>query len=571
MSGPNGPQWGQPGGQQGPEWQPGQQPQQWGPRTGNQPTQQFGPGTGAQPGQPQQGQPNWGPQPGGQPPQGQPNWGPQPGGQPPQGQPNWGPQPGGQPTGGQPTQGWGAQAGSPQQWGQPTAAQPTQGWDPQTGGQPGQPWAPQYGPPGVNGQPPNKSNKGVIITAIAVVVALVAGLGVWFFAFRDSKPAGKETPQQAAAQLFADIDNGDLIGLADTFDPVEASFVNDLAGDVLAHFKRLGLLTDSATVGDATGASISIKGITFDDAAAEKPLADLTIVKLTGGTITITPSTSSNESDLFARLKDALGKYAQSSGVSADVSTAPTVIDIAKVIKDDNDGKPIRISTVLRDGSWYPSLFYTIADYWAQASNLGAVTADDAIAADGAANPEAAVNSLLDALMKQDATALIKILPPGEMAAVHAYGKKIVTAIGSGTADTSGVDIKGEWVTSDVTGGTLVSVKTLDVTVDGKTIHIAIDKDAGTLTVVDAEGKSQTIDANSIGELIDTDLSEVHPNLPDFVGRMLKAALGLGILTTQADGKWYVSPARSFTGVFTTLLGGVEQQDIEMFIELLNK
>ncbi len=579
MTGPNEPQWGQPG-QQDRNWRP-DQVGQWGPPTGGQPEQPsvpqpwgqppaaqpapgWNPPTGGQPGNPQPGQ-AWNPQPGAQPwhPQtgGQP-WNPQTGGQP--GQP-WNPQPGSQPG-----QGWNPQPGS-QPWNPQTGGQPGQAWNPQNGAQPGQPWGPQYGSPG--GQPPKKGNKGVIITAVAVVVALVAGLGVWFFAFRDSKPAGKDTPQQAAAQLFADISNGDMVGLADTFDPVEAGFVNDLAADVLTHFKRLGLLTDSATVGNSTGSTISIKGITFDDAAAEKPLADLTIVKLTGGTVTITPSsTSANETDLFTKLKNALGKYAQSNGAAAGMSTAPTVIDIAKTIKDDLGGKPIRISTVLRDGSWYPSMFYTLADYWAQDANLGPVTAADAVPAAGKGSPEDAVNAMLAAALKQNAADMIALLPPDEMAAVHAYGQKLITSAGSGTVSTSGVAIDATWATTEVTGGTLVSVKTLNVTMDSKTVKISVDKDAGTMTIIDADNASKTIDANSVGDLIGTDLTSVHPNMPDFVGRMIKAALGMGFVTTKAgDGNWYVSPARTTTGVFTTLLGGMEQRDIQMFIDLLDK
>ena len=47
--------------------------------------------------------------------------------------------------------------------------------------------------------------------------------------------------------------------------------------------------------------------------------------------------------------------------------------------------------------------------------------------------------------------------------------------------------------------------------------------------------------------------------------------MGLGIVTTNVDGAWYVSPIRTVSGVFTTLLGGMQQSDIEMFIDLANK
>ncbi|WP_205843641.1 hypothetical protein [Nakamurella deserti] len=549
------PQQGQPWGQQPPpQWNPqqgGDQPtQQWGPQQGgDQPTQQWGPQQGqAWPGQPFQGQPWQGQPQQGQPQQGQP-WGQQP-------PPQWNPQQGGD----QPTQQWGQPpAGDQQQWGQ----QPWQGGDQ---GRP-YPAAAQPGQPG--GQPPKK-NKGVLITAIAVVVALLAGVGVYFLAIRKNS-GGQDTPVAAAQQLFADVDNGDLIGLTDTFDPVEAQFVDDLATDVIEQFKRLGLLTDSATVDNATGTNISIKGITFDDAAEEKPLPDLTIVKLTGGTVTINPVQDSGvETDLYRRLVDAVQKKAADEDLPMTSTSEPTVIDIAQVIRDENNGEPIRISTVERDGAWYPSLFYTLADYWAQSAGVGPVTTADAIPGAGKGSPEDAVDAMIQALVDQDATAIIGLLPPDEMSAVHAYGKKIADAIGSGSG-AQDVQIDTEWNVSDVTGGKLVSVKSLQFTADGESGSIEIDQAAGSVTVTDGSD-TQTFDADSLGELIGAGrLEEIHPDMPDFVQRMLKAALGLGVVTTEVDGQWYVSPLRSYSAIFTVLLGGMEQTDIEMFIDLLEQ
>jgi hypothetical protein len=293
-------------------------------------------------------------------------------------------------------------------------------------------------------------------------------------------------------------------------------------------------------------------------------------VKLTAGTITITPAdTSGAETDLFEQLKEAASKYSDEAGLPGQAAVEPTVIDIAELVKD-NGGKPIRISTVLRDGSWYPSLFYTVLDYWNQEEGTGPVTPTDAIAAAGAASATDAVEQMIDAVSKQDAKRVIELLPPDEMAAVHAYGVKLVDA--AGTASEPQIsDFSADWVTSEVTGGTLVSVKSLEFTADGEHGRIELDKDAGVATVT-ANGETRTFDADELAKQLGTgDLSEIHPDLPDFVARMLKAVMGLGIVTTNVDGKWYVSPVRTSSGVFTTLLGGMQQSDIEMFIDLANK
>jgi hypothetical protein len=549
------PAWGQQGDQPWPQQPQGQPWQQGGPQQG-QPWQQGAPQQ-PQPWQPQQGQPQDQPWQQHQPwQQGAPQqpWTGAPG----QGHPD------------QPTQHWPAGGAQPtQQWQQP---QQQPAWDQQPWQGAGQP---PHGPaqPGhpAGGTPPKK-NKAALITAVAVVVALVLGVGVYFLASRGSSDGGKDTPVAAARQLFDDVDNGDIIGLTDTFDPVEAQFVNDLAGDVIEQFKRLGLLTDDATVNNSTGANISIKGITFDDAAEEKPLPDLTVVKLTGGTITINPTQDSNvETDLYRRLRDAVEKKAADEDLPMTSTTEPTTIDIAEVIRDKNNGEPIRISTVQRDGEWYPSLFYTLADYWVQSEGIGPVTAADAIPGAGKGSPEEAVDAMIQAAIAQDATAVIELLPPDEMSAVHTYGKKIVDAIDHSSGAPEDVTVDAEWNVSDVTGGKLLSIRSMQFTSGRESGSIEIDQDAGTVTVSDGSD-SQTFDAASIEELIGTgELASIHPNMTDFVERMLKAALGLGVVTTEVDGQWYVSPLRSYSAVFTVLLSGMEQADIEMFIDLLNE
>ena len=59
-----------------------------------------------------------------------------------------------------------------------------------------------------------------------------------------------------------------------------------------------------------------------------------------------------------------------------------------------NDGEPFRIATVKRDGKWYVSFFYSIADNATHAAGLPNPTAADAIAGAWArTSPEEAVNA----------------------------------------------------------------------------------------------------------------------------------------------------------------------------------
>src|SRR6478735_3891558 len=510
--GPQGPAAGRPAGGPPPQgsWQGPNGPQGW---------QQPSPGGAPQnPG----GQNYGGQNPGGQH-YGRPATGPQ----------GWQQQP---PTG---PQGWQQQPPTgPQGWQQPpTQTLPPQG--PGGPGGPGQPWNVQ----GPAAPEPAKNRKPIIITAVVVVVALIAAASVWFFAFKDKNStattaSGESTPQAS---------------------------VTALNSDIITELKRLDVLSSDASTDAMTGTKITVKDLTF--AGDNEVINDhLQIVKLTGGTITI----ESNPADLplSSKIKDAFGSQIdQAQPQSQTVNIADEVAN--------NDGKPFRIATVNRNGQWYVSLFYTIADNATQEAGLPNPTAADAIAAQGSNSPEDAVNALVNAATKGDLEGVIAVTPPDEMGALHDYGKLLLQQADAssveGDLQDAGFTIDNvTWDVSDVTGGKKVSIKSLDLTADNQSISIERDPAAGSLTVSAPGQPAVTIDDSTI----DTDIADyaqsanLDPQAVEIIKREFKQIIGLGLVTVQVDGKWYVSPVRSFGDVFTSLLKGLEPGDIDYLISL---
>lgn len=532
--GPQGPAQGRPAGGPPPGWQPPTGPQGW----------------------PQQG-------PGGNPPQPGGTYGGPPGGpqgwqqQPPTGPQGWPQQPGGSNYGGPPS--------GPQGWQQP----PTQTFPPQGPGGPGgpgQPWNVQ-GPAG--GEPPKKS-KTPLIVALVVVVALVAAAGVWFFAFRNQNSTtaggsgGESTPEQSVTALFSTLSNSDPIGLADQLDPAEAALFTDLNTDILDQLKRLEVLSSDASAESLTGTKITVDGLTY--AGAPEVINDhLQIVKLNGGTITVESSPANVPlSDSF---KNTFGSELDQ--LQPQTQTVNIADEVAK-----NDGEPFRIATVQRDGKWYVSFFYSIADNATHAAGLPNPTANDAIAADGQESPEAAVQYLIDAIQDGNLSNVIAITPPDEMGALHDYGRLVLEQSDSNSFSNDlqdlGVTIGDvEWDVTDVTGGKKVALKSLTITADGQTASIVRDPSSGSLTI-SAPGQGElTIDDSTIDTYIaqygETDLD---PQLLEIIKREFKQIIGLGLVTTQVDGQWYVSPMRTVGDVSTSLLQGLEPGDIEYLISL---
>jgi hypothetical protein len=285
----------------------------------------------------------------------------------------------------------------------------------------------------------------------------------------------------------------------------------------------------------------------------------VSVVELTGGTVTIKSGSgtlpfSDKILQAFPQLKDT-GKL--------DDTTINIADEVSKL------GHPIRIATVDREGKWYVSLFYTAADNAAYEQNpsykLGTPIPDS-----GGASPEDAMNTLLNRALAGDIAGVIGVLSPDEMGVLHDYGSLILDQAGS--TKTGGSDLLSDvsWDVSDVTGGKKVSIKSLTINAGDQKYVIQRDAAAGSLTV-QAPGQGTV---NITKDNIDTWIGEnsdakLPPQVMDIVKREFPQVIGLGVVMVQAgDGKWYVSPLRTYSDVFVSLLKGLDPADIDYFISL---
>ncbi|MGI8880136.1 MAG: hypothetical protein ACR2KJ_06415 [Jatrophihabitans sp.] len=483
-------------------------------------------------------------------------------------------QPGGYPAAqsyqpeGQPQQGWAPPSGQyPQQGGQypQTGQYPQQGQYAQTGQYPQQgrypggpagpvgPGGPQGGWPG---QPaPKKSHRTAIIAGVAAVV-VASGAAATYVALGDKGSAGASSPHSAVSKLVTDLDKADLLGVLDHLPPGERASIVDPITDQVKQLKRLKVLSSSADPKNVSGLDVSATALTY--ASGDEKINDhLTIVKLTGGKITVNVDLSKvpyTQEFLKIAFK----------GRSTPTGSRTRTIDIGQVVKQ--TGEPIRIATQEVSGKWYPSLLYTIADNAVHSGNGRNPTSADYIPAAGASSAEDAVRGLLDAAGKQDATAAIKLLSPDEMAVVHDYGGLIVKGTGSPDPSNTFTVTDATFDTSKVSGGTLVSIKSVTVnTSDGK-YGFSVDGDCVSYTSPDNSGKFCAADAlKSIGR--DSDISADQKAA---LQRLFTALPKIGIVATQSGGKWYVSPLRSYGDLLLGVLGNLQDNDLLTLLSLID-
>ncbi len=396
------------------------------------------------------------------------------------------------------------------------------------------------------------------------MVALLAGAGVWFFAIRDTRSAsGQASPQAAVSALFTSLSNSDPIGLAGQLDPVEASLFADLNADVLTELKRLDVLGPSASANSLTGTSITVSGLTVDP-TDETINENLRVVKLTGGTITL--ASNPDQLPLSDKIKS---KFADQISQAQPQSQTVNIADAVA-----RSGGPIRIATVQRGGEWYVSLFYSIADNAAHQAGLPNPTAADKIPAVGSPSPEAAVDAFVKKASTGDLEGLIALTAPDEMGVLHDYGKLLIADVDTSDMTSSLNDLgfsidNASWTVSDVTSGKKVSLASLTLTANGQTATITRDPAAGSLTV-EIDGQTETLDESTIDSYIAqaAGSQNLDPTMVDIIKREFKQVVGLGIVTVQVDGQWYVSPVRSFSDIFVSLLKGLQPADVDYLISL---
>ena len=63
--------------------------------------------------------------------------------------------------------------------------------------------------------------------------------------------------------------------------------------------------------------------------------------------------------------------------------------------------------------------------------------------------------------------------------------------------------------------------------------------------------------------------AQLPPQVREIIKREFPKVIGLGVVMVQGgDGKWYVSPLRTFSDVFVSLLSGLEAGDIDYFLSM---
>ncbi|SFQ56495.1 hypothetical protein SAMN05421810_109242 [Amycolatopsis arida] len=412
-------------------------------------------------------------------------------------------------------------------------------------------------------EPPRRSRRGLVIGLVVALVVAIGGGATWFaLAQRGSAAAGAATPTEAVQNLADSLGTGDVVGLLGTLAPAEAALFTDPLEETTRELKRLRILDESADPTALSGVELKPENLAFDAAQEERVNDHVTITKLTGGTFTVTADLSK------VPLADAFLDAMLSRSERRELEQGPQTetVDIAEVVRE--IGEPIRIATVNVDGAWYPSLLYTIADYALRAQ--GEAWPRQSIPAGGADSPNEAVRQLVQAALDADVRRVIELLPPDEMGVLHDAGPAILESLGT-DLEPSGVDVtRLETQPTQVNGGTRATVTALELThtARGETMSLVRESDCYRMAM---GARTEQLCANELAGIVEEEADSGVPPEARQALRSLGTGLlqqGLGVVTTEVDGKHYVSPFRTFTEVNLTVLRSLRPEDVAALLKI---
>ena len=415
------------------------------------------------------------------------------------------------------------------------------------------------------------------ILAVALL-ALVVAVAVGVSTLRSNSAAGGATPEEAVTSALDALADEDMLGAAEMLLPAERRTLTDPIFQMITEMQRLGVLAESFDPSAVAGIDLEFIDVQLE---VEQVSDDLAIVQLLGGQ---TSAAFTPEDFPFGRLV-------------LDRTTPSEISDATREVSDiepTDDG----VAVVQRDGRWYLSAWYTVAETARRDAGLPLPDPADALVPRGEATAETAVDAMIRSLIAVDLRRAIELLPPDEAEALHVYAPLFLDALeeaeefareGLETNDVSLEVFRLDLSSSDIDGGRLV-------TIDGIGIEVASPFISGQFEIGDGEFHATIVSPEGFGsvdlayvdgcfttvfvepdqpeqieEFCEEDAQEAIDEfiglgeLPDF--NIFTSSPRLGILAVEFDGLWYVSPLGTMFSAQVETVAAIDATKLEELVD----
>lgn len=421
----------------------------------------------------------------------------------------------------------------------PAATPPVAPWYPPG---PGTSWEPQPGEPipatdvQLDSALLPKRSKARLIGGVAGAGALLAAGTFAVVSLRDDGAGGAESPEAAVESFVGALNDEDVLGALEVLLPAERDAFEDAMVRFVEELQRLEALDESADLGSVEGLDIQI------DLASvtTEPVADDIVTVDVAGTATVV--VDQERLPIGDLILDYAFEGDRPTGGGGDESSF------------DTQGSPVRIATVERDGQWYMSVMYSVAESARVAADAGPVPAgDQAVEPQGGSSPEEAMDQFLDAVVALDLERMIASLNPNEAEALQRYAPLFLPD-------------------AQAAVGEMVAEAGLSITIDDVGYDVEVDGDQATIVPVSFSARAEvegdvtsisyadgcvTVEVGGIEEQTCED--DTGDTLGPFgAGGLADVMSGSGVRLDRVDGEWYVSVLGT---AFDTVLASFESLD----------
>ncbi|MDQ3177969.1 MAG: hypothetical protein M3Q72_10570 [Actinomycetota bacterium] len=428
----------------------------------------------------------------------------------------------------------------------------------------GPPAGPNAGaPPQVPvGPPPKSRSKGKVVAAVAAVAVLAAGGFAVTRIVGDggtSEPAGQATPEELGEKMLVAFDDSDALAAAELLLPSERRVLTDPAFDLVDELERLEVLSD-VDLEQINGVDVQLSETEVD--VEDTNADDIKHVTITG---TAEVTVTGDEIPTGPIIEDELDE--------AEVST-----------EDSTTTEPFEhlLVGIEQDGEWFLSAGYTIAESIRQSEvddDTGEIpdipSVEDALAPVGADSPDGAVEAMLDAVADKDVEAMIAQLDPGEFGALQRYAPMFIDDAQEGLDEEdfslsiteSDLRVEGDGDTREV----FVEDIAIEIVENGDETYVQYSD--GCVTVESGESTDEVcFTGDEVTAQLDDALDELENPEPaeDFIAAVQDAFSDFevpGIVVTEVDGKWFVSPIGTFDGALLNVVEALDADELREIIE----
>ena len=389
-----------------------------------------------------------------------------------------------------------------------------------------------------------------IVGRVGLVLAAVAIAGGAFYAVSTAleSASGPASPDEAVELFFNSLDNDDLLGMTEAMLPSERESLVEPTLEMFSELQRLELIDPDFDLTATSEFDFDVEGLEVTTSELGNGVARARVV---GGTISV--SGDSADLPIGSVLTDLLDE---------PIPSEPFDEQMVDFVEDD-----LTLAVVEEDGSWYVSLWYSVAEGIRRETDSPLPDFGNGVEAIGASSPEGAVEGLLNEIVDLDFERSIGMLDPNEFRALYDYAPLFLDDVDrevddlrqqvfeeGGSWNLDRLDLRSE----SREGRTVVVVEGFAFSAEFNGERAAVDLTDGCFTL-EAPDQEQIVCGDSLED--------------DFESAGIPSGLSAvyledgAITVVERDGLWFVSGVPTLIYAYTDMLGQLDSSDVETMID----